>query len=272
MDPKVILITGASGGMGYRAAEALAKQGHIVYGAARRVEKIAPLISCGVHPLHLDVTDADSCTAVVKRVVSEQGRIDVLINNAGYGSFGAIEDVTSDEAHRQFEVNVFGLAELTKRVLPYMRMKGRGRIINVGSVGGRLVSYLGGWYHATKYSVEALSDALRMELSDFGIDVVLIEPGFIKTNWPYIATDHLEASSHGGVYEHRAVETARSIRGIYNGPIASRPSVVVKAILKAVNVRRPKPRYLVGAGAHAGVFWHSVLPTRVFDFIIKRMM
>ena len=126
MDPKVILITGASGGMGYRAAEALAKQGHIVYGAARRVEKIAPLISCGVHPLHLDVTDADSCTAVVKRVVSEQGRIDVLINNAGYGSFGAIEDVTSDEAHRQFEVNVFGLAELTKRVLPYMRMKGCG--------------------------------------------------------------------------------------------------------------------------------------------------
>lgn len=272
MDPKVIFITGASSGMGYRAAEALAKQGHIVYGAARRVERIAPLISLGVHPLCLDVTDDSSCTEAIKRVISEQGRIDVLVNNAGYGSFGALEDVDMDEARYQFEVNVFGLAALTKRVLPYMRMKGSGRIINIGSVGGHLVSYLGGWYHATKYSVEALSDALRMELSDFGIDVVLIEPGFIKTNWPYIAADNLEKSSRGGVYEKSAVKMSRSIRGIYDSPIASKPCVVVKAIVKAVNVRKPKTRYFVGRGAHAGVFWHAVLPTRAFDFIIKRTM
>lgn len=181
VDKKAILITGASSGMGFEAAKELASQGHSVYGAARRVERMAPLTEYGVHTIELDVTDEEACKDAVGRVVAERGRIDVLVNNAGYGSFGTIEDVEIDEARRQFDVNVFGLAALTKAVMPQMRERRSGTIVNVSSMGGRLVTFMGGWYHATKYAVEALSDALRMEAAEFGIDVVLIEPGGIKT-------------------------------------------------------------------------------------------
>lgn len=136
MEKKVILLTGASSGMGYETAQMLAEQGHIVYGGARRVEKMEPLKQYGVKPISLDVTDADSCHEAVKTIVDNEGRIDVLINNAGYGSYGAVEDVTIEEAKRQFEVNVFGLARLIQHVLPYMRKQGSGRIINTSSMGG----------------------------------------------------------------------------------------------------------------------------------------
>lgn len=265
---KVILITGASSGMGYEAAKELASQGHTVYGAARRVEKIAPLASEGVRAIKLDVTDEDSCKKAVEKIVREQGRIDVLINNAGYGSYGAIEDVSLDEAHRQFDVNVFGVAALTKAVLPHMRKQHSGTIITTGSMGGRLVSFLGGWYHATKYSVEALSDALRMETKQFGINVVLIEPGCIKTNWGHIAADHLAESAKGGAYEEVATKTAEGMHKLYSGNMMSDPKVVVRAISRAVNARRPRPRYLIGTGAKPLVFMHAILPTRAFDWIM----
>ena len=150
METKVIIITGASSGIGYSTAEYLAKQGHKVYGAARRTEKMEPLRQSGVAPLKMDVTDEASVKEAVAEVIKQEGRIDVLVNNAGYGSYGAIEDVTLDEARKQFEVNVFGLAAITKEVLPYMRKQKSGRIINVSSMGGRVTTYFGAWYHATK--------------------------------------------------------------------------------------------------------------------------
>ena len=269
METKIILITGASSGMGYQTAEILAKQGHKIYGGARRIEKMEPLKEYGVIPLKLDVTSEQSCKEAIDEIINNEGKIDVLINNAGYGSYGAVEDVTIEEAKRQFEVNLFGLARLTKEVLPYMRKQKSGRIINTSSMGGRLVSFMGSWYHATKYAVEAFSDGLRMETSDFGIKVILIEPGGIKTDWCFIAADHLEESSKGGPYEEIGRKTAEGMRKQYSGRMMSDPKVVSKAISKAVNSNRPKTRYLIGFGAKPLVFAHAILPTRVFDWIMK---
>ena len=269
MKKKVILITGASSGIGYDSAIYLAKQGHKVYAGARRLNKMDDLKKYGIIPLYLDVTDENSINNALKIIIEKENRIDVLVNNAGYGSYGAIEDVSMEEAKRQFEVNVFGLVSLTKKVLPIMRKQHNGRIINTSSMGGRLVSFMGGWYHATKYSVEALSDALRMETKQFGIDVVLIEPGGIKTDWGIIAAEHLEESSKDGSYEEIAKKTARGMKKQYSSNMLSNPKVISKAISKAVNKRKPKPRYLVGLMAKPLVFFHTILPTRAFDFIMK---
>jgi len=202
---KVILITGASSGIGYDAAQTLARQGHKVYAAARRVELMEPLRKEGIVTIKMDVTNSQSMAAGVQTILDAEGRIDVLVNNAGYGYFGAIENVSMEEARRQVEVNVFGLAELCQLVLPHMRRQGSGRIINTSSIAGKIVIPFGGWYHVSKYSVEAFSDALRMEMKPFGVDVVLIEPGGIKTDWGIIASHHLAESSKGTPYEKDAL-------------------------------------------------------------------
>ena len=266
---RVVLITGASSGIGFQAARELARAGHTVYAGARRVERMRPLRALGVAPVALDVTDQDACTGVVETIMAEQGRIDVLVNNAGYGSFGAVEDVDLTEARRQIEVNVLGLAALTRAVLPHMRARRSGTIINMSSMGGRLVTFMGGWYHATKYAVEALSDALRMEVADFGIDVVLIEPGGIRTDWGTIAADHLESSARGGAYEKAAGRVAANMRRLYASRRMSDPQVVVRAIRGAVEARRPRSRYLVGLGAKPLVAAHALLPARLFDRIMR---
>ena len=269
---KVILLTGASSGIGYQTAESLAKEGHIVYGAARRIEKMEDLKQFGVKSIYLDITDENSIKNVVDTIIGNEGRIDVLINNAGYGSFGAVEDVEINEARRQFEVNLFRLARLVQLVLPHMRKQKAGRIINVSSMGGRLTTYFGAWYHATKYALEAFSDALRMEVSDFGIDVSLIEPGGIKTDWGIIASDKLEKSAKGGAYEKEAMKTAKGMKKQYSGNLLSNPIVITKAISKAVNSNRPKARYLIGFMAKPLVFLHTILPTKVFDKIMKKLI
>ena len=269
---KVILLTGASSGIGYQTAESLAKEGHIVYGAARRIEKMEDLKQFGVKSIYLDITDENSIKNVVDTIIGNEGRIAVLINNAGYGSFGAVEDVEINEARRQFEVNLFGLARLVQLVLPHMRKQKEGRIINVSSMGGRLTTYFGAWYHATKYALEAFSDALRMEVSDFGIDVSLIEPGGIKTDWGIIASDKLEKSAKGGAYEKEAMKTAKGMKKQYSGNLLSNPIVITKSISKAVNSNRPKARYLIGFMAKPLVFLHTILPTKVFDKIMKKLM
>ena len=266
---RVVLITGASSGIGFQAARDLARAGHTVYAGARRVERMRPLRALGVAPVALDVTDQDACTGVVETIMAEQGRIDVLVNNAGYGSFGAVEDVDLTEARRQIEVNVLGLAALTRAVLPHMRARRSGTIINMSSMGGRLVTFMGGWYHATKYAVEALSDALRMEVADFGIDVVLIEPGGIRTDWGTIAADHLESSARGGAYEKAAGRVAANMRRLYASRRMSDPQVVVRAIRGAVEARRPRSRYLVGLGAKPLVAAHALLPARLLDRIMR---
>ena len=268
---KIILITGGSSGIGYDSAIALAKQGHKVYAAARRVEMMEPLKEFGIMPLSLDVTDDNSMQECIKSVLEAENRIDVLINNAGYGYFGAIENVTMAEARKQLEVNVFGMARMCQLVLPTMREQQSGRIINIASIAGKATVYFGGWYNVSKYAVETFSDALRMETKPFGINVVLIEPSAIKTNWGIIAADNLAESSRGTVYEEKAINEANNMHKAYTSNMFSKPKVVTRAICKAVNRRRPRTRYCIGRGGKMIIFLHSVLPTRCWDRINRIM-
>ena len=260
-----ILVTGASSGIGYSTAKALALEGHTVYAAARRVSMMEPLREFGVTPVYLDVCSSSSISSCLDTV----GPIDVLVNNAGYGSLGAIECVSLEEARRQLDVNLFGLAALCQAVLPGMRSRGFGRIINVSSVAGRSVMYFGGWYHVSKYAVEAFSDALRIEMGPLGVDVVLIEPGGIKTSWGLIAADHLAESSAGLPYATDALREASVLRQAYSSNILSGPSAVAKAIVRAVHARRPRTRYLVGFGSGLLIFLHTVLPDRWWDSLAR---
>ena len=268
---KIILITGGSSGIGYDSAIALAKQGHKVYAAARRVEMMEPLKEFGIVPLSLDVTDDNSMQECVKSVLNAENRIDVLINNAGYGYFGAIENVKMEEARKQLEVNVFGMARMCQLVLPTMREQHLGRIINIASIAGRATVYFGGWYNVSKYAVETFSDALRMETKPFGIKVVLIEPSAIKTNWGIIAADNLEKSSKGTVYEEKAFNEANNMHKAYTSNMFSKPKVVTRAICKAVKRRRPRTRYCIGRGGKMIILLHSMLPTRWWDRINRIM-
>lgn len=262
-----ILVTGASSGIGFETARQLAREGHKVFAAARRVELMEPLRSDGVTPVFLDVCDENA----IDRCLEQVGPVDVLVNNAGFGFFGAIENVPLEEARRQLEVNVFGLATLCRKVLPGMRERHFGRIINVSSVAGRMCMYFGGWYHVSKYAVEALSDSLRMETASFGVDVVLIEPGGIRTDWGIIAARHLAESSAGTAYEEDAMRESVVMHNGYSSHLLAPPSAVTRAIVRAVRARRPRARYLAGSGARSIVFWHTVLPSRWWDSIMRIM-
>ena len=198
MSKKVALITGASSGIGESAAILLQENGFKVYGAARRLEKMKDLEAKGISTIALDITDEDSIMNCVNTIQEKEGSIDVLVNNAGYGSFGAIEDVSMEEARRQFDVNIFGLARLTQLVLPKMRENRFGKIVNISSMGGKVYTPFGAWYHATKHALEGWSDCLRIEVKPFGIDVVVVEPGGIKTPWGQIAADNLKKTSGNG--------------------------------------------------------------------------
>ena len=271
MEKQVILITGASSGIGYETAEALARKGHKVYGAARRTEKIAPLEALGVTAIRMDVTDEASLQAGVNAILEKEGRIDVLINNAGYGSFGAIETVPVEEARRQLEVNVFAMARLTQLVLPGMRANRHGRIINISSLAGRMTIPFGGWYNVSKYSVEAFSDALRMETMPFGIKVSIIEPGGIKTDWGTIAAGHLTENTKGTAYEQAAGREAAILRKGYSSNLLSSPSKVARKIVRAATSRRPRLRYRVGTASRSGLIFHAILPARWWDALLCRL-
>jgi len=269
---KVAIVTGASSGIGEATARHLQQLGYHVYAAARRVDKMAPLSESGIDVVGVDVTDDASLTAFVERVVAEAGRVDVLVNNAGYGSYGAVEDVPLAEARRQFEVNVFGLARLTQLVLPHMRAQRGGRIVNISSIGGKIYEPLAGWYHATKFAVEGLSDSMRVELAPFGIDVAIIEPGAIKTEWGGIAAGSVRSISGATAYADQAVMVANLLDAAESNPrLVSPPEVVARAVGKAATARRPRTRYAVGGGARPILLLRRLLSDRAFDRLIVAM-
>ena len=266
---KTALVTGASSGIGEATALQLAELGYTVYAAARRVERMSDLADRGIRTRSVDVTNDSSMVALVEMIIADTGRIDVLVNNAGYGSYGALEDVPIEEARRQFEVNVFGLARLTQLVLPQMRAQRDGYLVNVSSMGGRIWEPLGSWYHASKFAVEGLSDSLRVEVAEFGIKVVIIEPGSIRSEWSAIAADRLEATSANTPYARQAKVVGAVLRRVDRSPMASGPEVVAEAIAKAVQSARPRTRYVVGGGARGILLAERILPDRGFDKFIQ---
>lgn len=268
----VALVTGASSGMGMDFAKALLNEGLVVYTAARRMEKMADLERLGAIPLKMDITNREEVDAVVDKIESDHGGVDILINNAGFGMYGAMEETDIDDARYQFEVNFFGLAYLTQRIIPYMRTKLAGKIINISSIGGKIYTPLGSWYHATKHALEGWSDCLRLELSQFGIDVVIVEPGAIQTEFGDVMTGPMIERSGKGPYADLTASIVKLQKAEYEGGGGSDPKVITDLILKAVRARKPKTRYAAGKYSSLLLFTRRWLSDRGFDRLVMSMV
>ncbi len=272
---EAVLITGCSSGIGRATAERLAQRGWTVYATARHVESIAPLESRGCRLLALDVTDEDSMRRAVEEVERAEGAVGVLINNAGYSQSGAVEAVPMQKVRRQFETNVFGLVRMCQLVLPGMRRRGRGRIVNLSSMGGRFTLPGGGYYHATKHAVESLSDALRFEVAGFGVAVVLIQPGLILTRFDETAVASMgEEGRPGDPYAGFEAAVARTTSDAYreNGPLSKLgggPKTVARVIERAISTPRPRARYTVTPSARLLISLRSILPDRAWDAVLR---
>src|SRR2546421_10406840 len=268
-----VLVTGCSSGIGHATAELLAAEGWKVYATARRPETLEELKHKGCETLALDVTDEASMSAAVKAVTEAEGAVEVLVNNAGYSQSGAVETVPMDQARRQFETNVFGLIRMCQLVLPGMRGQHWGKIVNVGSMGGKLTFPGGGLYHASKYALEALSDALRFEVRGFGIEVVLIEPGLIRTRFGDTVMEGLPDGEDNGPYAEFNQALAKQVRNAYTGLIgklvAAGPERVAGAIERAITADRPRARYVVTPTARLMIEIHRLLPGRAFDMLMR---
>jgi NAD(P)-dependent dehydrogenase (short-subunit alcohol dehydrogenase family) len=267
---KVVLITGCSTGIGRATAERLASRGFTVYATARNIESIRDLEVAGCRALSLDVCDEASMQAAVAAVQREHGAVGALVNNAGYGQDGAVEEVPMDAVRRQFETNVFGLLRLTQLVLPAMRERGWGRIVNVSSMGGKLVFPGGGVYHATKWAVEALSDALRFEVRPFGIRVSIIEPGAIRTQFEETSVGSMDHGDNGSVYSDFNAGVAERVAATYRGRMAVGPEIVAKAIEHAVSSKRPRTRYPLTAGGRMLIATRRILPDQAWDALMRQ--
>lgn len=272
-DPsKAALVTGCSSGIGYATAEVLLDRGWTVYATARKPDTVSVLEAKGAKLLALDVTDEASMSEAVQAVVEAEGAVGVLVNNAGYSQSGAIESIPIDEVRRQFETNVFGLVRMCQLVLPGMREQGWGKIVNLSSMGGRLTFPGGGFYHATKYAVEAISDALRFEVAGFGIDVILIEPGLIVTNFGATASGSVKSAPEDGPYGEFNRKVAKVTEQAYKGPMSklgAGPESVAKTIAGALESKRPKARYPVTASAHLLINQRRFTPDRVWDLMMS---
>jgi NADP-dependent 3-hydroxy acid dehydrogenase YdfG len=274
MTSKAVLVTGCSSGIGHATAEALQDGGWTVYATARRLESISDLAEKGCHTLALDVTDEQSMSDAVARVTEAEGAVGVLINNAGYSQSGAVESVPLDDVRAQFETNVFGLVRMCQLVLPGMRDQGWGKIVNIGSMGGRLTFPGGGVYHASKYAIEAISDALRFEGRGFGVDVILIEPGLIVTSFGDVASGSVSAAGDddGGPYAHFNRHVAKLTAEAYKGPmvkLGGGPEKVAATIAKALVSKHPKARYPVTPSAHLLLGQRRVTPDRIWDLMMR---
>ena len=273
---KAVLVTGCSSGIGHATALRLVRAGWTVYATARRPESIADLAEAGARTLALDVTDEDSMRAAVAAVEDAEGAVGVLVNNAGYSQSGAVETVPLDAARRQFETNVFGLARLTQLVLPKMRAQRWGKIVNLSSMGGRLTFPGGGWYHATKHAVEALSDALRFEVRGFGVDVIVIEPGLITTDFGEAAASavaDVSSSVDEGDYSSFNAAVAALTKGAYEGPmrrLGGGPDRVAAAIERAIGARHAPTRVTVTASAKMMLGTRKLMTDRAWDASMRR--
>jgi NAD(P)-dependent dehydrogenase (short-subunit alcohol dehydrogenase family) len=271
---KAVLVTGCSSGIGRATALRLAGSGWKVYASARRPETISQLSDAGCQTLALDVTDGQSMRAAVDSIEQAEGAIGVLINNAGYSQSGAIETVPLDAVRRQFETNVFGLVRLTQLVLPKMRAQRWGKIVNIGSMGGRLSFPGGGHYHATKHAVEAISDALRFELRGFGIDVILLEPGLITTEFGEAATASMADTTIAGddPYATFNATVGAVTKGAYDGPmrlLGAGPDRVAKVIERALKRRHPPARITITPSAKLTIGMRRLLPDRAWDAAMR---
>lgn len=267
---KTVLITGASAGMGKETAKLLAQNGYAVYAAARRLDKMKDLEPLGIKILSMDVTDEISMSKGVQQILDTEKRIDVLINNAGFGAYGTIEDVPMADAKYQLEVNVFGAARLVQLVLPKMRENKFGKIVNISSIGGKFALPYGGWYHASKFALEALSDALRNEVKQFGIDVIVIEPGGIKSEWAGIAYDNLVKNATDSVYKEAIDKLADFMKKATAKN--TEPEVITTLILKSIEAKNPKFRYAGGYMAKQAVIARKLLSDKLFDKMIMGQM
>jgi len=270
-----VLISGCSSGIGAATAEALARGGHTVYATARQTDTLASLEALGCRPLALDVTSEDSMIAAVQAVEAEHGQVGTLINNAGYGEYGPIEETDLERVRTMFETNVFGLARLTQLVLPAMRRSRSGRIVNIGSMGGRITFPVGGFYHATKYAVEAISDALRVEVKPFGIEVILVEPGLVRTNFEGRVGESLEVGvapqeSDTAYADLLAANDKRTTSGYANDFMATGPEAVAAIIVKAVDSSRPRSRYVVTPAAKVMINLRRFGGDRVWDAAMRK--
>ena len=280
-DPsRAVLVTGCSSGIGRATAALLARSGWPVYATARNTAPLGDLTDLGCRALQLDVTDDDSMQAAVDAVAQDHGAVGVLVNNAGYSQSGAVETVPVGEARRQFDTNFFGPARLTQLVLPGMRAQGWGTVVNISSMGGRLTFPGGGYYHATKYALEALSDALRFEVAGFGVAVVLVEPGFIRSDFSRVAASSLDGpttDSDAGTpdpYRSFTAGVLASTRDVYDRGLMSRlggtPDDVARIVLEAITASRPKARYPVTPSARLLLGLRAMLPDRAWDAFLAR--
>lgn len=269
---KIILITGASSGIGKETSKKLLSEGHIVYAVARRVEQMQDLKKLGAITVPMDISKEEDIRTCIDKIIKEQGRIDVLFNNAGFALYGSVEEVSLDDARYQFEVNMFGLARITQLVLPHMRKQQSGKIISTSSVAGKIHSPLGAWYHASKHALEGWSDCLRVEVKSFGIDVVVIEPGSIDTEFAQVSGAPMLENSGDGPYKNLAVAVAKVHKNSYKPGAASSPSVIADAVMQAIKAEKPKTRYAVGKMAKPSVWMSRLLGDKTFDRIIMGMM
>jgi short-subunit dehydrogenase len=269
---KVVLITGASSGIGKATAIRLKKAGFTVYGAARRIERLENLKVFGINTLYMDVTVDETMVKGVQEIIDKEGKIDILINNAGYGSYGALEDVSMEEAKYQFDVNIFGLARLIQLVLPYMRKNKRGKIINISSIGGKIYMPMGSWYHSTKFALEGLSNSLRLEVKEFGIDVIVIEPGATLSEWSTIAINNLMKTSKHTIYENMAQKTSKLFAFMKNGKLSAKPDDIAKEIQLAIMKKHPKNTYIPTMSAKSILLARKFLSDKTFDNLILMIM
>jgi NAD(P)-dependent dehydrogenase (short-subunit alcohol dehydrogenase family) len=265
---EVVLVTGASSGMGKETAKTLLREGYTVYTAARRVEKMEELRELSGMPIKMDITKEEEVVATVEQITQKHGGVDILINNAGFGMYGAVEDTTLDDARYQFEVNLFGLARLTQLVLPHMREKMAGKIVNTSSVGGKIYTPLGAWYHATKHALEGWSDCLRLEVQPFNIAVIIVEPGVIQTEFDAGLVGPMMKRSGHGAYADLAQAVASATESTYGNGGCTDPSVIANVILRAIRSDRPRTRYVAGQMAKPLTLARKYLGDRMFDRVI----